>query len=314
MVKDRAAAKSRAAAMAPAEMARYLRAKTAPELLAAAAAGNFAGMLDMPVVFRDGTVLPRENLFDVLGQSGRYNEVPIVLGTNRDENKLFLFTNPWFVRRWFGIFPVVRDPKAYELDAEYGAKMWKAGGADEVAMRLRRVPGQRVWVYRFDWDEEPKILGTDLGKLLGASHAFEIPFEFGHFEMGREANAIWTKANEPGRLALSAAMMSYWAQFAYAGDPASGRRADLPAWRAWGAEGEPTYVVLDTPGGGGIRMNTDFLTKESVVAQIEADPRLPTEREKCERLRELALWSGHFTKDEYATACRNDPIEAYTRR
>src|SRR5205814_5915683 len=218
------------AAMSPTEVASYLRAKTSAEILKVAAPGNFGGILDVPTVFRDGIVLPRENPFELLGQRGRWNEVPVMLGTTRDENKLFLFTNPKLVRRWFGVFPQVLDRRRYELSAEYTPKMWKAAAADEPAMRLRAGGAERVWVYRFDWDEEPTILGADLGHLLGASHAFEIPFEFGHFDLGRDGNMIWTKENEPGRVALSAAMMSYWAEFARAGDPGAGRGHELPRW------------------------------------------------------------------------------------
>src|SRR5439155_25661457 len=132
----------------------------------------------------------------------------------------------------------------YELSAEYTSKMWKARAADELAMRLHT----GVWVYRFDWDEEPTVLGADLPALLGASHGFEIPFVFGHFDLGPEGNRIWTKENEPGRMALSAAMMSYWAEFARAGDPGSGRKGGLPRWQAWDGTGKdgPTFVVFDT--------------------------------------------------------------------
>ena len=315
--RDRAAAKARLASMGRDEVARYLRSKTSEELLAAAAPGNVHGLLDLPLVIRDGVVLPREAPFDVLGQPGRWNAVPVMLGTTRDETKLFLFTNPKLVRRWFGILPVVHDRQRYELNAEYEAKMWKAGAADEVALRLRRAGASKVYVYRFDWDEEPKVLWADLGQLLGAAHAFEIPFVFGHFDLGRQGNIIWSKDNEPGRLALSAAMMSYWAEFAHAGDPATGRHGELPRWRAWdGArKGAPTFAILDTPAGGGIRMSSEVVTKASVVAEIEADPRLPTQREKCEQFRELALFSQHYTREEYAAAreCREYPLEVAER-
>ena len=297
--------------MSSAQIAAYLRGKTSVDLLAVAAPGNFGGLLDLPEVFRDGAVLPREDPFQLLGQRGRWNEVPIMLGTTRDENKLFLFADPQVVRRWFGLFPQVRDRRRWELSADYVPKMWKAAAADEPAMRLRTAGAERVWVYRFDWDEEPTSLGTDLGKLLGASHAFEIPFEFGHFDLGREGNMIWTKANEPGRLALSAAMMSYWAEFARAGDPGTGRAGDLPRWAAWDGAGKdaPTFVVLDTPADGGIRLSSDVMTKPRVIAEIEADPRMPTAAAKCERFRELAALA-LLAPEEYArlAGCREYPL------
>jgi carboxylesterase type B len=42
-----------------------------------------------------------------------------------------------------------------------------------------------VFVYRFDWDEEPNLFFlADLGRLVGAAHGFEIPFVFGHWDLG----------------------------------------------------------------------------------------------------------------------------------
>jgi len=309
---DRAAAKARVAAMTPDEIARYLRGKSSAELLRATAPGNFGGLLDFPQVFLDGVVLPPEKPFDLLGRRGAYARVPIMLGTTRDEVKLFQFTNPDLVRRWFGVIPRVRDPERYQLGAEYGSMLWKAGAADEVAMRLLKAQGPSVYVYRFDWDEEPRIWGSDLSLLVGAAHAFEVPFVFGHFDLGREGNVIWTEANAPGRQALSAAMMSYWAAFAYAGTPGRGRHGELPRWAPWGEEGE-TFMVLDTPADGGIRMTSDVVTKASVVAQIDADPRLPTQRDRCERFADLALHSQYFTRAEYPAAgahgCAEYPLD-----
>ena len=313
---DRAAAKARLATMPADDLARYLRGKSDRDLLAVTGEGNFGGLLDVPTVFRDGIVLPREAPIDVLGQPGRWNAVPLVIGTNRDETRLFLFSNPAYVRRWFGIFPVVRDRDRYEVSVEYDSKMWKAMTVDAVATRLARGGAGRVWGYRFDWDEEPTILGTDLGVLLGASHAFEIPFVFGHFDLGREGNRLWTEENAPGRKALSAAMMSYWAQFAWTGDPGTGRRNELPRWSAWDAtgDGRPTFVVFDTPAGGGVRMVADPpLTKETLVAAIDADGRMPTQKDKCDRFAALTLFGGYLTRAEYTTAgargCRDFPLD-----
>src|SRR6185295_17181523 len=108
---------------------------------------------------------------------------------------------------WLGVIPRMRDPEDYELNAEYSSKIWKAAAADEPAMRLLATQPGRVFVYRFDWDEEPTRLGSDLGAMVGAAHAFEIPFVFGTFDLGSQANAIWTDENRPGREALSSAMM-----------------------------------------------------------------------------------------------------------
>ena len=312
--KDRDAAKAAVARMPAADVARYLRSRSKVQVLDAAAPGNMNGMLDIPMVFPDGTVLPHAPIFDAIGQPGAYADVPIMLGTNRDEIKLFLIGNPALVRSFLWLVPRARDPESYALSAEYGSKMWKAVAVDEPAMRLRRV-SPKVFAYRFDWDEEPTILGSDFSALLGAAHGFEVPFVFGHFDIGRQANTMWTTENAPGRERLSAAMMSYWAAFAATGDPGRGRHGEQPPWSAWDdtSEASARFMVLDTPAGGGLRMASDYLTKERVVAQIAADPRLPNARDKCERLRELAMYSGRFTREDYGriATCSAFPLDAY---
>ena len=172
--------------------------------------------------------------------------MPVIAGTNRDEQKLFMFMNPLHVRRWLGVVPQVRDPELYLAAADARSAMWKATGADgPVAAMWATQPN--VFVYRFDWDEEPSLLGIDLGTFLGAAHGFEIPFVFGHWDLGRQGNVIFSAANQAGREALSDQMMSYWANFARTGDPGRGRRGELPAWSAW--DGRPQahkYLILDT--------------------------------------------------------------------
>ncbi len=183
--RDRAAAKARLATMSSGEIERYLRAKTNVEILSAYVPMPGIGMIDMPLVFRDGVVLPDEDPMARFARADGYNRVPVILGTTRDENKLFLFADPKRVRRWFWVVPRLRDARHYNLSAEYLAKMWKANGADEPAAAMRATQGPSVFVYRFDWDEEPTILGADLPIMLGAAHGFEIPFVFGHFDLGR---------------------------------------------------------------------------------------------------------------------------------
>ena len=158
-----------------------------------------------------------------------------------------------------------------------------------------------MYAYRFDWDEEPTLFFADYAVLLGASHGFEIPFVFGHLILGPQASRMFTKENEPGREALSAAMRSYWAQLAYAGDPGRGRKGDLPEWGAWddSAANQPKFVVLDTEAGGGIRMSADVYDKTRIRAEVRDDVRLPTWREKCGQLRGLALYSGYYTRADY---------------
>ena len=108
------------------------------------------------------------------------------------------------------------------------SRWWRATAADGPARAMTAAGASDVFVYRFDWDEEPRLFGlADLSELLGAAHAFEVPFVFGHWDLGSEGNVIFSRENLPGREELSAQMMSYWAQFAYAGDPGQGRGGEI---------------------------------------------------------------------------------------
>ena len=310
---DRAAAKAKLAAMSPQDIAHYLRAQSAVDILRAYPPDHNSELINLPQMFADGAVLPSGGILDALGSGDAHQHVPIMIGTNRDENKLFMFGDPEQVRWWFGIVPRLRDPADYQIAAEYLARWWKATGADEPAQALSASQHEPVFVYRFDWDEEPTILGSDFSQMLGAAHAFEVPFAFGHWDLGRDGNRLFTEDNRAGRDALSEQMMGYWAQFARTGDPGRGTDGKSPAWLPW--QDGPRYMVLDTPAGGGSRLSTEGDIRESLIAAVDADPRLPTQRDKCRVFRTLAGWSPGFTREQYATAgahgCADYPFDGY---
>ena len=62
-------------------------------------------------------------------------------------------------------------------------------------------------------------------------------------------------------------------------------------------------------------MSSATLTRAKVLAAVDTDTRLPTQRDKCRIFRELSSWSGALTKAEYATAgkqgCAAYPYDTY---
>ena len=312
--KDRGAAKGVLASMDAGAIESYLRHKNAYEFLDVYPQFLSTGMIRVPKPFRDGVVLPREEPMQLLA-AGRYNHVPVIAGTNRDENKVFMFGNPERVRNFLWLLPRARDQRTYNLSAEYLSKNWKATGADEPAAAMRNVQGASVYVYRFDWDEEPTILGSDLSQLLGAAHGFEIPFVFGHFNLGKEGNRIFTEQNAAGRQALSQQMMSYWTQFAYSGNPGRGRDGSLPEWSAWDPSDPAAskFIIFDTTAGGGIRMSAEAVTTQSIVAALAPDTRFRTLLERCRVYRELADWGRGIMRAQYeqTAMCASYPYDKY---
>jgi para-nitrobenzyl esterase len=101
-------------------------------------------------------------------------------------------------------------------------------------------------------------------------------------------------------------MMSYWAEFAHTGSPGRGRRGELPEWTAWDESSpvSPRYLVLDTPAGGGLRLASRTYTVEGVIADLLADPRFATARDRCAVLRNLTEMDFASRADyDSASAC-----------
>ncbi|MEN8160768.1 MAG: carboxylesterase family protein, partial [Myxococcota bacterium] len=227
---DRDAARAALRRMPLPEQAAWLRAKTPAEILAGYPDAD-DGMLSFPSLFRDGVVMPRETPLAAIEQ-GDYAQVPVMLGSNRDENKLFMAFDSELASWRFGVFPEPLDPERYQAQAEAQARAWKARGVDAPARAMHAVQGASVYAYRWDWDEEPRLPGVYDGSfVIGAAHGLEIPFVFGHWDVGPETSSLFNFLNRSGREALSAAMMSYWAEFAYTGSPGRGRAGDLPEWK-----------------------------------------------------------------------------------
>jgi para-nitrobenzyl esterase len=286
---DRSGARERLLQLEASELAALFYAASAEQLIAAYRPDQAEGIPDVPNVFGDGVVLPAGDPLAALARADGHARVPVVLGTNRDENKTFLFADPKLVKRWFGRVPRLRDPDYYDGLAAALSDAWKLSGADAPADALLASGFRDVWVYRWDWDEQPTLLGADLSRMIGAGHGFEIPFVFGHYDLGPRGNIVFTDANEPGRVELSAAMMSYWAEFARSGDPGRGGAGALPAWTRWQQRGDPAVrtMLLDTTAGGGMRMAPDAVWAEQIVAAARADERLGTGPRRCAALRQL---------------------------
>jgi len=240
-------------------------------------------------IIADGTVVPVGGPVAVLDSPAGYNAVPVITGTNRDELKLFNALNPQLVEYVMGVLPKAKDPAYYNAVSSYPSRMWRANSVDGPAGRMVAGGHAPVWAYRFDWDEESKVLSTDLGQLLGAGHSLEIPFVFGDFRLlGRFDQYAFTKANAPGRIALSDAMMSYWVNFAATGTPGRGVDGKLAEWSPWSNQaGAPALMVFDSPAGGGARMSADRETGEKIVADLFADPVLSKPEQRCDMLGRL---------------------------
>ena len=275
---DRAAAKAKIATMNLSEIAAYLRGKDAWTVFAAFGTKGLMGP-NLPSVFQDGAVLRQGDPLKLLGDPATHIAVPTLLGTNRDEPKIFMAFDPNNVYRAFGVPLMLKNGDDYDRKAKYGAMSWKLRAVDEIATALTNA-GQTVYTYRWDWDEEGSRLGfINLSKILGAAHGLEIPFVFGHFDLGPQTPLLFNEANAPGRKELSDAMVSYWANFAKRGTPDRGLDDKLVPWAAWtNMPGVPKLMLLASNAGGGTRMSDLQLTRDGLVAAMAQEPISTAER------------------------------------
>ena len=291
---DRDAARARQAAMSGGEVAGYLRSKTASEILSAQGEAGLAGT---PTLLADGHVLPAGVRTADLFAAGRYNVTPVILGTNRDEMKLFASLSGAATERLFGVIPYrIRDPERHDRDTGYGSDAWKVRGVDSLATPLRARQGPTVFAYRFDWDAMRAVATLDLARLVGAAHALEIPFVFGNLELF-DRLAFVADDDVPERDSLSQSMMSYWAQFAWTGAPGRGRGGAQVEWTPWGnGAGARRLLVFDAESDGGIRMSPFLLTMDDLRARLLADTSFDSLEEHC------AMYRRTFRFEDFVAA------------
>ena len=276
------------------EIEKYLRSKTPEELLTAYgdARPKRGGMTR---VFNDGHVLGRKGIYESF-TNDQLRRVPIILGTNRYESKLFNMRNPRFVRwgegegvlarvfSWVGIdeLPLeIMRPDFYNAVNQYSSDSWKERAADTPARQLVASGHKDTYVYRFDWDDLPVFQEVDFGVLAGAAHALELLFLFPAAFDNYVIKNIVIKDSYDGVKKLSGQMMSYWAEFAYSGDPGKGRSNNLPQWKAW-SESEK-YMILDSEEDQGLVMVNSEVTVDSIFNELTTDERF-TQDEKCQSL------------------------------
>ena len=257
---DDGAAEAYLAGRTHAEVAAYLRAKTPAELLRQLFTRLGPAGLMATSPHPDGTVVAGSPIEAF--RAGRYLEVPLLLGTTRDETRLFpswLALSPALggvpglrlgeaalTEHMLGFdgdapgAPAAEDlihPAYLPVDAPgtgYFARLDLLNQCFFLALRKAATDALAphragLWHFRFDWAQEPPPWDT----VYGAAHAFDLPFIFGHFEGWAYARLMNSAANAGGRTALSAAMMGTVAAFASAGDPNHpGLGVRWPAWPA----------------------------------------------------------------------------------
>ncbi|MDK1024921.1 MAG: carboxylesterase family protein [Gammaproteobacteria bacterium] len=255
---------------------------------------------DLPSVTYDGVMFPDKSQTELLIDS-HLASVPVLIGSNRDEQKLYQWLDPKLVLIE-AAKTSIRDPIKYERINYFYSTWWTVKAVNELA-DIRLLAGQApVFAYRFDWDDEYSGPDADYKKLLGAAHGIEIPFVFGDFNHSFMQGMVFNASNREAREKLSDAVMSYWAEFAYTGKPGKGRTGDLPEWHLWNSGPGSNKLILDTLADGGIRMERDTLDADKLYDELFQDTNF-TKAEKCRMYKEMTMYPNYDLKGLAARGC-----------
>ena len=182
-----------------------------------------------------------------LYEQGRYNDTPVLIGTNSDEGALFVallprrpltrkaFTPATAITRtkYWPLIPLARIPKRFALPATSPAILLSAG-----AHGPGRGCNQRAATAK------PTFIISAIGRLIpitpqfkswGAAHGAEISYVFGNFTPSMPPSAE--------DRAVSDTVSSYWVNFAKTGDP---NGQGMPTWPAF-SNSKPEVMNLNDP-------------------------------------------------------------------
>lgn len=199
-----------------------------------------------PVV--DGHYLPA-NPFDPVA-APTAADVPLLIGTNRDENAVFLARDP---RRYKLTEPELRERLAPTLGDNMDrilsvyrrtrpvATPWEllvaitseARRLGSISLAERKLAGgpAPVYMYLFTYESDFR------GGLFKAGHGMEVPFVFNN------TDDVPMTGERPDKHELAGAISSAWAAFACSGDPS---HAGIPNWPPYSINNRAT-MLLDVP-------------------------------------------------------------------
>ncbi|NUZ05286.1 carboxylesterase/lipase family protein [Piscinibacter koreensis] len=212
----------------------------------------------------DGTVMPANATTAI--RNGNFSKVPQLVGNTAEEGKLFSsafrvddYTRvKWMNGTYLGTTSGLKledvvdasivsplTPENYDIYTFNNANrvspapsittatFWALSNSSNTAY----YPQVPIYAYDFKWNEEP----APWNQVYGAWHTGDLAFIFGNFTLNLQAFG-WSKANEPGRLALSKLMQQSLAAFVRTGDP------NTPAlgvkWEQW-TPTAPRRVAFD---------------------------------------------------------------------
>jgi para-nitrobenzyl esterase len=204
----------------------------------------------------DGLVL-KQSIVTAL-QDGQFHRVPVIMGTNHDEWRLFvalaqLEGGPVVtaanyqaqIQATLGVsaavaaqivaqYPVASFPSAPIAIGAVGTDaIFACNSLNDVSLMSKFTP---TFSYEFNDENAPQVGFPNVGFPLGADHAAELQYVFDPFPPA-------TSALSPAQQVLSAQMKAYWTSLAKRGNPET---AGQPAWPLFNA-GTTRMLSLNEP-------------------------------------------------------------------
>jgi para-nitrobenzyl esterase len=212
-----------------------LRAKSAEEVMKSARGGGN--------VIIDGWLLPEDP--GAIFAEGRQNDVPTLVGSNKDEGTFFIQKGPAdrFLetsRRRFGdladtflkLYPAGSDDEAFA--SQLTAFRDELGFVMRNWAQLQSKTGKsKAYLYYFTHEPPSPVNSPRGGRGSGATHGAEAQYVFENLAPGRP----WTDLDHQ----LADTISSYWVNFATTGDP-NGK--NLPKWPAFDEKKSDRPMVL----------------------------------------------------------------------
>ena len=278
---------------------------------------------EIPLLTNDGVVIPKNGLRNALSKTEYVNNVPTMIGSNRDEVKFWLAFSEYFVELDYSIggsilgLPkiILKDEGAYEAFNYYRSTAWKIRGVDEPLNSLAMTGNKNLYSYRFDWDDQRRFVIANFKQLFGATHALEVPLLAGDNSLvgGRPvSNFIYPKGIS--NFYMSKNMMKFWTNFAKTGEP--GLSSNNVMWGPYTANklDVKSFMVLDNKKN--LRMSSEMSSLENLTKELFYDERL-NELEKCVVLYQMFTFVGNDLYDEniknYQGKCDRKNSEKFIR-
>ena len=275
---------------------------------------------EIPLLTNDEYVIPSNGLRDALSKKEYVNNVPTIIGSNRDEVKFWLAFSDYLVSVDYSIgssilnLPkiIIKDKGVYEAFNYYRSSAWKVRGVDEPLDSLENAGNTNLYSYRFDWDDQRRFFIADFKELFGATHALEIPLLAGDTALvGGPPVSNFIYPRGISRFYVSRNMMRFWANFAKNGVP--GSSTNNVEWKKYSNNNSnsKSYIILDKKNN--LKMSNNMTSLEKLTKELFDDKRL-SDTEKCVVAFQMFTFVGNDLYDEnilnYPGKCnRRDSVE-----